>query len=263
MTPVPEAKEVIINSKDAEGDNVNFHSMTEEDAMWGVGSDTDTTTGSPDGSRSPLNKQDSGCLKQGGRRNLKQQIGMIFRRLSRAHPGGGILLSEPGNELELCTGSIGPKELAKLSELNGTWKLDNRASDSHDALCKAMRLGWTYRKAMDNTSILKIECTIAEVMYTVQIPGLLSLVERRPWSGELVEHERRDVHEGTMLGSVQRYSNGLVLRSEWIDPLAGSMKEYIQLCDGGRSLVVRLDLRRTGGTGYKEAHMRMIYRRIA
>ena len=60
----------------------------------------------------------------------------------------------------------------------------------------------------------QIKCTSEELIYKVRVIGIGSFVGRRPWSGEKVEHERRDLRRGTVLCSVKRYSQGLALR--WV-----------------------------------------------
>lgn len=262
MTPVPESLEININSRDIEGGGVKFYAADDDDCPYEAGSDSGTLSGSPDGSESPDGEKfgKNSVLKNGS--SLKEKFGIFLRRLSRRDSTEHILLHEPGNELELVTGPMSKEELAEISKFSGTWKLDRRASDPYSALWKLMELGNAFHVDNAASDVVKIACTAEEMVYIAQLVGLVNFVEHRPWSGDKVEHRRRDSREGRLLCSVQRYSRGMVLRSHWDDPFGGVSSEYLEMPADGMSLVIRMDVyRNPNSRAGKEAHLRLVFRR--
>lgn len=263
--PVPETREININSKDFEGNTIKLSSVEEDGDSCKMPCGSDSASVPPD-SRSPPRESSPTRYKRHSK--LKEKLRSIWgkfigrRRSSETSSVAHILGHEPGDELQLLTGQLGQAELAGISRFAGVWKVDRKVSDSYSTLCKVMQLGWVFRKALTASGTIKIKCTSEELIYKVRVIGIGSFVERRPWSGEKVEHERRDLRRGTVLCSVKRYSQGLALRSEWEGLLGGSCTEYLELSEDARSMVLRLDLyRNTDSATGKEVHMRLVLHR--
>ncbi|KAK9822357.1 hypothetical protein WJX81_001129 [Elliptochloris bilobata] len=127
--------------------------------------------------------------------------------------------------------------------LTGKWRKDKEQSDPMEEACDLVELPWLLKKAVLVHNTLELEDTPEFFRTTLKAGGVLDVVERYPWSGEVVLHKRRDKRSGQHRGRVERTSDGHpCILVEWDDPHGGVCSDMFVLGDGGYTLTQLSDM---------------------
>ncbi|KAL4526313.1 hypothetical protein Ndes2526B_g00887 [Nannochloris sp. 'desiccata'] len=128
-----------------------------------------------------------------------------------------------------------------LKTLTGRWKKDKNASDSMTEACELIQLPWVLRQALAILSTLDIEDTDDYFKTVMKAGGLMDVVERYSWSGEIVSHPRRDKRRGKHHARVHRHETedgelAPVIEATWGEPLGGWCSDTFLLSQDGKTL---------------------------
>jgi len=140
-----------------------------------------------------------------------------------------------------------------LKTLTGRWKKDKNASDSMSEACELIQLPWVLRQALAILNTLDIEDTDDYFKTVMKAGGLMDVVEKYDWNGEIVAHPRRDKRRGQHHARVYRHEMedgelAPVIEATWGEPLGGWCSDTFLLSKDGKTLkqVTEMQIRESG-----------------
>lgn len=148
--------------------------------------------------------------------------------------------------------------------LTGTWHKDRAASDSMTEACDLVALPWVFRQALGLLNTLKLMDNDAAFQTVLKAGGVMDVVERYPWTGEKVEHGRRDKRRGKARGRVYRPEGGggaaAVIEVTWADPHGGWCADRFEVTgEAGDTLEQWTEMVMRDG---RRCAYRTVYRRV-
>ncbi|KAL6771910.1 hypothetical protein ACKKBG_A28250 [Auxenochlorella protothecoides x Auxenochlorella symbiontica] len=126
--------------------------------------------------------------------------------------------------------------MASARGLTGMWVKDKANSDSMDTVCEMAALSWVLRTAVKIISRMELKDDEEAFEVTMKAGGILDVRERYPWSGEPVDHPRRDKRRGKHTAYVKRTDQGPTVYVKWDDPMGGTCSDHFRLTGYGDTL---------------------------
>ncbi|KAL4855955.1 hypothetical protein ACK3TF_003712 [Chlorella vulgaris] len=126
--------------------------------------------------------------------------------------------------------------------LTGRWKKCSKASDPMDEACAMVELPWLLKKAVLVLNTLELEDSDSYFKTNLKAGGVMDVIEKYPWTGEAVEHPRRDKRRGTHTAFVERTERGPCITASWQDPFGGDCTDTFELSADGSTLTQYTDM---------------------
>ena len=150
----------------------------------------------------------------------------------------------------------------------GVWKKDRAASDSMQEACDFVALPWVLRQALGLLNVLQLEDNPDTFKTVLKAGGLMDVVEKYLWSGEEVEHSRRDKRRGKHYGRVHRgddndnsNSNQACIEVRWEAPYGGWCSDTFRLTGGKGDTLEQVTVMIMSETG-ERCKYRTVYHRV-
>lgn len=131
--------------------------------------------------------------------------------------------------LEKKTGTLTNEEYSFYRNFDGLWRSDVAHSDQTEQVFQMLKCTEDSRAVGEKVRNLKIRVKKSGVNVYAEVADTVVVDETRVWSGKKSEIKRRDGRNGVAEGWMERYSQGLVLRSRWSEPRAATLCEYLEL----------------------------------
>ncbi|GMH33940.1 hypothetical protein BSKO_01774 [Bryopsis sp. KO-2023] len=162
---------------------------------------------------------------------LRQHLRPIYRGSSR--------IQVKASQEEPPQGTtVKPKPIGNVS-LTGKWRKQPQRSTPMDEAYDMVQFPWILRKAVDLLPYMEVESTPERFKTVLKAGGVLDIVETYSWTGEEVEHPRRDKRYGRHLACVVSTAKGPTIKSRWGNPYRGWCTDTFDLSEDGLTLTVR------------------------
>ncbi|KAK9862509.1 hypothetical protein WJX84_002777 [Apatococcus fuscideae] len=122
------------------------------------------------------------------------------------------------------------------ASVTGKWKKIASRSDDMKEACDIVELSWLLRKALRLLDTLEVNNSPERFETKIKAGGIMDVVERYSWSGDITEHKRRDKRRGIHRGRVSLTESGPQISVEWDDPFGGRCLDTFQVSDDNQTL---------------------------
>ena len=120
--------------------------------------------------------------------------------------------------------------------VEGTWRKQPEKCSSMEQAYELVQLPWILRQAV--RIVKNLEIRESEEFFETRLKaGVMDIVERYAWSGDVCIHPRRDKRSGHHSGLVERTVEGYpCIFLSWGEPYAGSGSDIFKLSEDGNTL---------------------------
>eukprot|EP00210_Caulerpa_lentillifera_P005188 g4959.t1 len=163
------------------------------------------------------------------------------------------------NSVGKATGKLSHEEYLFYRNFSGVWRSDTVHSDEIECLFDMFDFPELLKTEAKKVRNLRIQVQKDRVTTLAQSGESLTIDESRNWIGVKSKVKRRDGGIGEAEGWIERYPQGMVLWSQWPDPHAATLCEYLELTADYMHLCSRIEIKTSTGQSFQA---RIVWHRL-